>query len=193
VGYDAAPPSGGAAPTPLLPMIRLLRKPKRVQAQSRTVHAVVRRFIPHLPVSKCTGTSKPCQSHTPAPSPPSHPTGFLMAACLNPNMATYCSQKGRGGGGYHITVCAGGGGDPKGTGSLGGAAPAPAAPRSIYWLHRPPATNALNLNPRCRVMAMVCGARPYFLLHNCSDDPPPPPLARTSSLLPTTRTSTATT
>jgi hypothetical protein len=52
-------------------------------------------------------------------------------------MRTYFSPKGEREGGYHITVRAGGGGDPKGTGSLGGATTTPTAPRSIYRLHRP--------------------------------------------------------
>jgi hypothetical protein len=148
-------------------MIRLLRKPKRVQAQSRAVHAVVRRFIPHLPVSKCTGTSKPCQSRTPTPSPPSHPTGFLMAACLNPNMATYCSQKGRGGGGlpYH-RVCRGWGGS-EGDRVTWRCRPRPRRTQVYLLAPSPPShqrtESQSSLYMYCRrVMAMVGGARPSF-------------------------------
>jgi hypothetical protein len=76
-------------------------------------------------------------------------------------MRTYFSPKGEREGGYHITVRAGGGGDPKGTGSLGGATTTPTAPRSIYRLHRP-----------CCVVAYLSTNIPLPR----HPPPPPPPL-----------------
>jgi hypothetical protein len=72
-------------------------------------------------------------------------------------------------GGYHIAVCAGGGGDPKETGSLGGATPTTTAPRSIFRLRR----HCCVVSIPCRVIPGCWGCKVLILASTAAAMTPP--------------------
>jgi hypothetical protein len=117
--------------------------------------------------------------------------------CPSPKYAhKYCSPKGEGRGGAISPYVQGVGGIRRGTGSLGGATPTPAVPRSIYRLHR-----------FCCVVSFLLGssrsvgvARSLFWPAQLQPLPPPfshelthandPPQHRHNHLTPTTTVGT---